>query len=94
MLVDFEILIVLNIGIIFTIVTVLSKDPKPRMVFSALSFLCWITLAFAFMGATPTFPMFSLLFLAIALILALSTLLDAVDMLRLRQKKRYSLELD
>lgn len=80
--IEFELLILLNVSILFSIAVLLSQDYKGRTIFSAVSSLCWITLTLAFFASDPTFSAISWLFLGIALIFILTTIYESVALLK------------
>lgn len=84
--VSFEILIVLNTAILFTIAYLLSKDRKPRLIFGVITWLCWLSLGVGFIGTNPTYPAYAILFLGISIIFVLAVVFDTVELLR---EKRY-----
>jgi len=82
MQVDFELLIVLNTAILFTIASLLVREHNPQMLFSLLSAVCWFTLRLGFVAAGATFPSYALLFLLIGILFTVKTIIMATDMLR------------
>jgi len=85
--VSFEILTVLTTAILFSIAYIVSEDFKQKMLFGALTFLCWFGLAIGFMGTNPTYPGYSILFFGVGLFFVFALLYDALSLLRGRNKK-------
>jgi len=80
--IEFELLILLNVSILFSIAVLLAQEYKTRTIFSALSSLCWITLTLAFFASDPTFGAISWLFLGIAFIFILTTIYESLALLK------------
>lgn len=83
MQVDFEILVILNVAILFTILTIVlqARKDKSCLLFSVLTALSWFALGLAFVGASPTFPSFALIFLAIGIAFVVNTILASASMM-------------
>lgn len=86
--VDFEILIIFFIALIFTIVTILSRGNREETVFSLITAVAWIVLGFGFVGASPTFPVYAILFTGIGIIFVVNTIQMTMDMLRQKRNWR------
>jgi len=82
MIVDFEILIILNIAIIFTIIAILVKEDRAKAMFSLVTAITWMILGLGFVAASPSFPVYALLFLAIGIIFVVETIVISADMMR------------
>lgn len=91
MIVDFEILIIVNVAILFTIIAILVQEDRAKVIFSLITAITWMILGLGFVGADPTFPTYALLFLAIGIIFVVETTVISVDMLR---QKRWKTEIE
>jgi len=88
MIVDFEILIIVNVAILFTILAVLIKEDNAKTIFSLITAITWMILGLGFVGASPTFPTYALLFLAIGIIFSVNTVIVASGMMAKRKTWR------
>jgi len=82
MQIDFEMLMIFNVAIIFTIVAILVKEDNAKTIFSLITAITWMILGLGYVGASPTFPVYALLFLAIGIIFVVRTIIISADMMR------------
>ena len=83
MQVDFEILIVLNVALFFTIITIVlqARKDKSCLVFSVLTAIAWFILALGYIGADPNFPAYAYLFLAVGIVFVVNTIIVSANMM-------------
>ena len=87
--INFEILVIVAISIIFAILYLMSEDFETRMLTATISIICWFALGLTWIASTPTFTGLSYLFFGIGLVFVFFTFNDAYE---LTKKKGQSLE--
>lgn len=88
MLVEFEILIMMEIAIIFSVIAILIQEQRARLTFGLISAITWFIFGLVFVAASPTFPMFALLFFVLGIIFVVETIVISTDMLGGRKTRR------
>ena len=81
MQIDFEILIMFTVSLVFTLLALLVIDQAQKVLMSMLSAIAWYILGLAYIAADSTFPMYSYLFLGIGIIFTAYTLIEASEMI-------------
>lgn len=82
MLIDFEIITMLTVAIVFSILSFLIEKETLRVVLLSLSSVIWLILGLGWVIASPTIPVFALIFMAIGIIFTVYTVIESADMLR------------
>jgi len=88
MQIDFEMLMIFNVAIIFSIIAILVKEDRAKTIFSLITAITWMILGLGYVGAGPTFPVYALLFLAIGIIFVVETIIISADMMRQKRTWR------
>lgn len=86
--INFEILVIFQVAIIFTIIAILVKEDNAKTIFSLITAITWMILGLGYVGAEPTFPTYALLFLAIGIIFVVRTIVISADMMRQKRTWR------
>uniref|UniRef100_A0A6H1ZXU8 Uncharacterized protein n=1 Tax=viral metagenome TaxID=1070528 RepID=A0A6H1ZXU8_9ZZZZ len=89
--VDFEILVMLNTAILFTIAFLLSKELRTRLILGSINIVTWFALSLAFVASQPSFPVFAMVFFAVGLIFTITLIHESISMFK---EKRWKTEMD
>ena len=83
---DFEVLILLITALMFMVAYLLSEQLTTKLVLGAIDIICWFALSLIYVASETTFPIISLIFMAIGTVFAIWLVIGSFDMWKNRDR--------
>jgi len=88
--VEFELLIILVVAVVFTVAGLSLEDYKQIITLKIFSAVAWFALALAFTASTPAYVAFSVLFLGVGIVMCILAIMDSSALLAEGKKAQES----
>lgn len=85
---EFELLTMLVTAVLFSLAGVFLNDYKSSIVLKIMASLTWFVMALSHVASDPSFVAFSVVFLGIGIILAISAVMDVLGLLQSNKVQR------